>query len=97
MISLFVIGMLSLSGVLLASRIHIQKQRNILLKDLTVEESYQDAFHASFGIDGAVAVSVTAFDLLYNTAKMNPDALAGMAHLHNAQNLNSFGDLLHFE
>lgn len=48
------------------------------------------------GIDGATIVGISVFDVLYNTAKLNPHALKGMAHLHQAKEFENLGDLMTF-
>ena len=47
-------------------------------------------------MDGAFVTGVSTFDVLYNTMKLDPNALAGMGHLHRAQSFDNLGDLMDF-
>ena len=79
-----------------ASYIHRSRQRAFLTKILKVDEPLRKRVAREFGVDGAAVTGVSVFDVLYNTMKLDTDALQGMKHLHHKQNFESLGDLMDF-
>ncbi len=57
---------------------------------------YGSVSQGNVGVDGAFVTGVSTFDVLYNTMRMDPSALKGMAHLHHAQDFDDLGDLMAF-
>lgn len=87
---------LVITGLSTASYIHRSRQRAFLTKPLKVDRNLRNRVARALGVDGAVVTGVSMFDVLYNTMKMDPQALRGMEHLHHAQGFESLGDLMAF-
>ena len=79
-----------------SSYIHRSRQQAFLKKTLKVDDSLRERVARKLGVDGAVVTGVSTFDVLYNTMKLDPDALEGMKHLHHAQGFDNLGDLMDF-
>lgn len=79
-----------------AAYIRRSRQRAFLTKTLEVDDSLRERVARELGVDGALVTGVSAFDVLYNTMKMDPNALEGMNHLHHAQGFDNLGDLMDF-
>lgn len=79
-----------------ASYFHRLRQRAFLTKTLKVDEPLRKSVARELGVDGAVVTGVSTFDVLYNTMKLDPNALEGMKHLHHAQGFDNLGDLMDF-
>ena len=79
-----------------ASYIRRWRQRAFLTKVLKVDDSLRERVAREYGVDGAFVTGVSAFDVLYNTMRMDPNALQGMDHLHHAQDFDNLGDLMDF-
>ena len=79
-----------------ASYVHRSRQRAFLKKTLKVDDSLRERVARELGVDGAVVTGVSTFDVLYNTMKLDPNALEGMKHLHHAQGFDNLGDLMDF-
>ena len=79
-----------------ASYIHRSRQRAFLKKTLKVDEPLRKRVAQELGVDGAVVTGVSVFDVLYNTMKLDPQALRGMDHLHHAKDFQNLGDLIDF-
>ncbi len=87
---------LVITGLSTASYVHRSRQRAFLTKPLKVDRNLRNRVARALGVDGAVVTGVSMFDVLYNTMKMDPQALRGMEHLHHAQGFESLGDLMDF-
>lgn len=94
----FVIICIAVAAVSLstASYYHRSRQRTFLTKTLKVDEPLRKRVARELGLDGAVVTGVNVFDVLYNTMKLNPQALQGMDHLHHAKDFQNLGDLIDF-
>lgn len=79
-----------------ASYLHRSRQRTFLTKTLKVDEPLRKRVARELGVDGAAVTGVSTFDVLYNTMKLDPNALEGMEHLHHAQGFDNLGDLMDF-
>lgn len=79
-----------------ASYVRRSRQRTFLTKTLAVDDSLRERVARELGVDGAFVTGVSAFDVLYNTMKMDPNVLEGMDHLHHAQGFDNLGDLMDF-
>ena len=79
-----------------ASYIQRSRQRTFLTKTLKVDEPLRKRVARELGVDGAVVTGVSVFDVLYNTMKLDSQALRGMDHLHHAQDFESLDDLMDF-
>ena len=79
-----------------ASYVRRSRQRAFLTKTLAVDDSLRERVARELGVDGSFVTGVSAFDVLYNTMKMDPNALEGMNHLHHAQGFDNLGDLMDF-
>ena len=79
-----------------ASYIHRSRQRAFLTKTLKVDEPLRKRVARELGVDGAVVTGVSVFDVLYNTMKLDPQALRGMDHLHHAKDFQNLGDLIEY-
>ena len=87
------VAVVSLSA---ASYVYRSRQRAFLTRPLAVGEPLRRRAARELGVDGAAVVGVSVFDVLYNTAKLDPHALRGMDHLHHAREFDSLGDLMGF-
>lgn len=72
------------------------KAKSYLNQKLVVDKSTLNKVKNKVGITEASVVGVTLFDVLYNTAKMDPFVLKGVDHLHHSQNFESLADLSSF-
>lgn len=79
-----------------ASYIHRARQTSFLTKNLQVDQSLINKTAKELGVDGAAVAGISTFDVLYNTLKLEPNALKGMTHLHQAQDFENLGDLMSF-
>ena len=79
-----------------ASYFHRSRQRIFLTKTLKVDEPLRKRVARELGVDGAVVTGVSVFDVLYNTMKLDPNALRGMDHLHHAKDFQNLGELIDF-
>ena len=79
-----------------ASYIHRSRQRTFLTKTLKVDEPLRNRVARELGVDGTVVTGVSVFDVLYNTMKLDPQALRGMDHLHHAKDFQNLGELMDF-
>ena len=79
-----------------ASYFHRSRQRAFLTKTLKVDEPLRKRVARELGVDGAVVTGVSVFDVLYNTMKLDPNALRGMDHLHHAKDFQNLGELIDF-
>ena len=61
------------------------KQEAFLKNTLQVDDSLRERVARELGVDGAFGTGVSTFDVLYNTMKLDPNALRGMEHLHLGQ------------
>ena len=77
-----------------ASYFHRSRQRIFLTKTLKVDEPLRKRVARELGVDGAVVTGVSVFDVLYNTMKLDPNALRGMDHLHHAKDFQNLGELM---
>lgn len=89
-------AMVALVGVVAASFIHRLRQRMNLKRHLLVDESLKKRTAEAIGLDGAVVAGVSLFDVFYNTMKLDPHALRGIAHLHHAENFEKLSDVIGF-
>ena len=80
----------------IASYVHRSRQRAFLTKTLKVDEPLRKRVARELGVDGAVVTGVSVLDVLYNTMKLNPQALRGMDHLHHAKDFQNLGELIDF-
>jgi hypothetical protein len=76
-----------------ASRMHRNKVDAFLQRRLPPDQSTLRAA-ANFGALETAVVGTTVFDVLYNTARFDPFVLAGISHLHHAQDFQNLGDLI---
>ncbi len=79
-----------------ASYIRRSRQRAFLTQTLKVDEPLMKRVARELGVDGAVVTGVSVFDVLYNTMKLDPQALRGMDHLHHAKDFQNLGELMDF-
>ena len=97
MLSAIIATVTVLIGVFgVSSYFHHKKVETFLNKQLGFDESLRQKVAKDFGLTEGVATGVSVFDVLYHTSRMNPFALAGINHLHHAQNFDSLGDLIAF-
>ena len=94
----FIIICIAVAAVSLstASYYHRSRQRAFLKKTLKVDEPLRKRVARELGVDGAVVTGVSVFDVLYNTMKLDPQALRGMDHLHHAKDFQNLGDLIEY-
>ena len=95
-IILTLMAVAGLGAVSLASYVHRSRQRAFLTKVLEVDDSLRERVARELGVDGAVVTGVSAFDVLYNAMKMDPNALKGMDHLHHAREFENLDDLMDY-
>ena len=91
-----VILLLILVGFVGVSFYHHRKVRKFLLKTISVDQKTLDIAQKYIGVESITGVSITLFDVLYNTIRLDPYALRGINHLHHAQEFSDIGDLISF-
>lgn len=75
---------------------HHKKVKEYLLMNLPADEKTRREAAKILGVDSITAVGVSLFDVLYNTARLDPFVLKGIEHLHHAQHFENLGDLVGF-
>ena len=91
--ALGIVSLVGSFGVMGASRAHKAKVRQFLTTPLPIDSEMQ-AKAKVLGIDGAAAVGVSTFDVLYNTMKMDGHVLSGIDRLHHAREFSNLGELM---
>jgi len=84
--------------VMIMSVLHHRKQNKYLTTALRVDDETKEKAKHSFGeaFETAAIVGIPIIDVLYNTLKMNPHALAGINHLHHSREFDNLRDLVDF-
>jgi len=82
--------------LLIISAAHHRRVKKYLLENIPADETTCREAAKILGVESVTAVGVSLFDVLYNTARLDPFVLKGIEHLHHAQHFENLGDLISF-